>query len=155
MHDFLSLSVFSHTSLWMYNEFLQFPFRPGEIVPDLYVVVTVVLLTGWQIEAIDFDLDLRFSRSLSKYNTLNFRRGRHRRWYKLVNIVVISINAIPCWIRCIFKFVSYLSKCWQFIWHRPMLIWTWIFILSKKGEQTLEQFGSKCVSYLQFSNSCF
>lgn len=80
MHGFLSLSVFSHISLWMYNEFLQFPFRPGEIVPDFYVVVTVVLVTGWQIEAIDFNLDLRFFRSLSKYNTLNFGRGRHRRW---------------------------------------------------------------------------
>lgn len=65
----------------------------------------------------------------------------------MANIVVISINTIPCWIRCIFKFVSYLSKCWQFIWH-PMLIWTWIFILlKKKGDRTRRQFRSKCPTY--------
>ena len=47
-----------------YKGSLQFPLSPGQIVPDLYVVVTVVLVTGRQIEAVHFDLDLGFFRSL-------------------------------------------------------------------------------------------
>lgn len=94
----------------MYIEFLQFSFSPGKIVSDFYVVVTVVLVAGWQIEAIDFNLNLCFFRSLSKYNTLKYKRGRHRRREMIANIVVISNNTIQWYKRCIFKFVPYLPK---------------------------------------------
>lgn len=139
----------------MYIEFLQFSFSPGKVVSDFYVVVTVVLVAGWQIEAIDFNLNLCFFRSLSKYNTLKFKRGRHSRREMMANIEVISIKTIPWCKRFIFKFALIFQNVDHLPHDKGLYRFERGYSFSTKRRTNPEVIESNCFIYLQYSNSWF